>query len=294
MPTAVMGVVIIYTIKAKSISNYVLRLLETVDKIKLHSKFKTGTNYECHDGLIFIGSNKNGDLPFGIHLKNIDILFMSKHHVAIFHVDAPNKKLYSPEMIVDWSAAREFESRLPHTGGQIKQETFRVLLELILCHDLQTGLDVSIKEVADLNHGVGKLLYDAVMMDDIEIQGHLLRDMIGRGKGLTPSGDDMFVGILWVHHLYPIFCESFQRNLEDLIFDGHLTTDVSENYFKAAFSGYYSSTLIALSHSLIGPLNKGVIFNCIRDIASCGHTSGADILAGIAWGLTFVNMNDGK
>ena len=111
--------------------------------------------------------------------------------------------------------------------------------------------------------------------------------LVGRGRGLTPSGDDFLLGWLLVQQLK-------QDNLEnnELIMQKaqspDYTTDVSRHYLRQAATGCYSQALLNLAKTLVEPANEQVMAQRIAEIVAHGHSSGADTLAGIA--VTLIEM----
>ena len=98
----------------------------------------------------------------------------------------------------------------------------------------------------------------------------LLRFLIGRGEGLTPSGDDFLVGVLlvmenWQHPRLSLL----RRAIPPLLL---ATTDISREMLGHACQGRYSQHLLALMAT------PAVNFPAV---AGYGHTSGLDMLAGM-------------
>ncbi|TBM28617.1 DUF2877 domain-containing protein [Hafnia paralvei] len=104
------------------------------------------------------------------------------------------------------------------------------------------------------------------------------RSIIGLGPGLTPSGDDMLVGMMAVLH-----ATSYTAQLPSLLPDEKqltaLTTSVSASYLYYARRGYFSTTL----HTLLRRLACGSqgIERSLESMLHHGHTSGADTLLGM-------------
>ncbi len=64
-----------YTLYGEGYSYLVPLLLSNKRNGFVHSRFANGFNIKMEDSLIFIGTNKNGLLPFGIHLPAEDTTF---------------------------------------------------------------------------------------------------------------------------------------------------------------------------------------------------------------------------
>lgn len=106
--------------------------------------------------------------------------------------------------------------------------------------------------------------------------------LIGRGKGLTPSGDDILSGFLMIRKAFKkkdAFETTIQAQLER-----RTTTDISMAYYDALFSGYVSSLFIALILST-NEEKENDVRELIHRIGLYGHTSGYDTLFGVYLGL---------
>lgn len=104
------------------------------------------------------------------------------------------------------------------------------------------------------------------------------RWLIGRGPGLTPSGDDMLTGIVAVLHVVG-FSAQLLHFLPPAAQLAQLTTSVSCSYLNSARIGEFSTPLLKVMRSLQTGCNSR---SAIRRLLAVGHTSGADILLGIA------------
>lgn len=106
--------------------------------------------------------------------------------------------------------------------------------------------------------------------------------LIGRGNGLTPSGDDILLG-------YTMIRQAFKK--EDafmlLLKEGtknKSTTAVSMSYYEGLFEGYISSLFLALLDALMSK-DFEQTKEVIHLITFYGHTSGYDTLYGLYLGL---------
>ncbi|MEO3990503.1 oxamate carbamoyltransferase subunit AllH family protein [Pseudocitrobacter cyperus] len=104
--------------------------------------------------------------------------------------------------------------------------------------------------------------------------------LIGRGPGLTPSGDDILTGVMAV-----LTSAGFSRNLRSCPFLPAkdrlvlLTTSVSCSYLNSAIEGEFSTPVLQLMRCLQSDRDPR---QAIRRVLSIGHTSGADMLLGVA------------
>jgi hypothetical protein len=105
---------------------------------------------------------------------------------------------------------------------------------------------------------------------------------VGRGPGLTPSGDDLLVGLAAVMHwaTYPWPGEVFSRYLMQR---GHeRTTAVSCEYLHYIAQGIASVEVNALLEAMGDQRCCPAAFS---RMLALGHTSGADTIVGILCGL---------
>lgn len=139
-----------------------------------------------------------------------------------------------------------------------------------------TGNDTETMIYSLLEERVDNLLTDPADPEKI-------RSLIGLGFGLTPSGDDMLLGIMTVmtameHPLLSSLSEAV-RNL------AKGTTDVSRSYLLYASEGYFSGAVNKVLSALCNGKDEGVRKAADR-LLSFGHLSGSDILYGIACALS--------
>jgi len=108
-----------------------------------------------------------------------------------------------------------------------------------------------------------------------------VRHFLGRGKGLTPSGDDFIMGYIMM--LYVFRKEEFVRwklVLEKLL-SIIKTTDVSFNYYRAMLEGYTSQQFHEFTQSLFYEVDTQTAQNLINNLLAYGSSSGYDTLFGI-------------
>ena len=108
-----------------------------------------------------------------------------------------------------------------------------------------------------------------------------VHSLIGLGPGLTPSGDDFFVGSLAL--LDAFGDRNTHAALGRTIIDAPpgLTTPLSACFLKAASAGHISEAL----HRAVSSVITGDADAAIAALGNVGHSSGWDTLAGIASAL---------
>jgi len=109
-----------------------------------------------------------------------------------------------------------------------------------------------------------------------------LQHLLGKGLGLTPSSDDVVIGILAVLWSSPKIKHYLQLVRPFATYDlwqlNKYTTWTSVNYVVQALSGNFASPLW---HFLVQFEQSDQFFKRLRSLLNCGHSSGADTLLGI-------------
>lgn len=104
--------------------------------------------------------------------------------------------------------------------------------------------------------------------------------LLGRGPGVTPSGDDVLVGMLGVLHRtgLPGRSADAAASLRERVTADPVTTDVSIAYLDDACRGRFASPLRRVL--LAADPAEGVAR--LAALRTMGHTSGADTILGLA------------
>lgn len=278
---------IMITIKATHISNELIDLLNE-EKYLVHSCFDSGCNLRIGNILCFIGNKYNTKVPYGILLREYDVIrFVEKINpdVTWFRWDAKEKRLVSSEVIIDAGLGESYNSSLLKLAYDITEQQI-TLAESVICKSLVTGFDMTIEELLYKEKEKIQELYRAFKSNDKDYIELSLKKWIGRGKGLTPSGDDFLQGILFVNEICPILSKRFKEAIEVLIEKGY-TTDISKNYFASALQGLYTEPLLQFYKALEKQDVIG-IRKSVAGILRFGHTSGVDIAAGLLAGIIYL------
>ncbi len=109
---------------------------------------------------------------------------------------------------------------------------------------------------------------------------HMASQLIGLGEGLTPSGDDLLVGLLAVLHItgqnalipsLPAWVAPFLTN----------TPDLSGAFLRCALEGHFAEPLAQFVRALYN-VNSLDWSSHADHLARVGHSSGVDAMVGIA------------
>ena len=111
-----------------------------------------------------------------------------------------------------------------------------------------------------------------------------MTELIGAGSGLTPSGDDFLVGMLFRLSLAGAQKVEWKKELTEMILDRlDATTDLSGTFLKYACEGKFGQYLLELA--LAFRKNEGAdMIKAVKKIGTVGHSSGIDTLTGILTG----------
>lgn len=112
-----------------------------------------------------------------------------------------------------------------------------------------------------------------------------LQHLLGFGSGLTPSGDDAIVGFLaGLHYIQQqSTLKIVKQHLSVLLEDKNATVWLSQHFLHMALEGWFIEPILTLYEKLLG---ENDIETIIHQILSLGHTSGADLLRGLALAIS--------
>ena len=131
---------------------------------------------------------------------------------------------------------------------------------------------------AEMAHAVMSALNEPDKLRDV------LAEVVGRGPGLTPSGDDVLVGILAVltsphsGEEGAGAAESLGRLIAPLL---PTTTDVSGHLLRQAADGQFGRAVHELRSALIGNPTPEQLHDTVLRVVETGATSGADTCEGL-------------
>lgn len=147
-----------------------------------------------------------------------------------------------------------------------------------------------------------RVLTEGLLSGDERSLPPRVQELVGRGPGLTPSGDDVLCGVMLALRLHPrgseVLLGRLWRAVRPLL---ATTTSLSAALLTEAARGYAVAPVVRLTEALAGadrvartgsapltsgtdPVGSGVdeVPAAIRAVLSIGHSSGADLLGGLA------------
>ncbi len=269
----------------------------------IHSIFNNGMNIRMGERIIFIGTMKNGRLPFGIHLQN-DIA-----HELLQSVHSPSPVIWkertgelffeTANVYLNLRSGIPFSNKMNEHNDHVELCTRNIkeMITTLVETEEKTGLDVDIEQfildyltegkIEPHNQTVQKIyeLMNAVFSEDAYEVDTVLRYFLGRGKGLTPSGDDHLVGILAIHHGFQAFSPTFLSTLKKIVEHDSITTDIGKEYLLYALKGEFSSFILNIINNLQEKDHQLELKKHLQDILAMGHSSGIDTAFGLVIGL---------
>lgn len=246
-------------------------MLPAVWSGKIHSVFRNSCNIQLSGGpLVCLHQFDFGVLPHSFYTPEL--------HTQPFHPGQPVQATPAGLMIdgtltVSWADHMEVvdtkvtPAMLPHT----RSDEWQTLEQL---HQTQQNTPDMMSQVyQSLTHHLGQLLPALLVGDQAAVAQHC-HACVGLGQGLTPSGDDMLLGVLAALHRYHPTCISLLcQAIHPLL---HRTNEISASYLDLAMKGYVATPVLDVLHHL------GQNWEAPKQVLlSVGHSSGSDILYGI-------------
>lgn len=271
-----------------------LYLKDSLQMGKVHTLFKNSLNIEFPVGLIHVGQIGMPLSPFGCLIKPEAYKQLYAHCQPGDLVRFKNGKLVfytqSSVLEIELDTFLEINLSIPTltiTSSELKSNLFYQTIEKAKYHFLlETGLPMT-DRIRD-----GLLSLTEVQEDKKKVQDEeMIRLLIGRGIGLTPSGDDILIGYTFARTLFNK-AKRWKKKV-DAALKEKKTTAISEAYFKCLLEGYINENFLHLTQ-LFTINDEKKITNEIDALKQFGHTSGIDTLYGFALGLQYVQKEWGK
>jgi len=229
-------------------------MLSENQKVLFHSEFKSGVNLRVGDNLIYISYPYFQLPPFGIMLKQTDMNRL--------------KPLFkSSSLLLDCGTL--------YIGNQ----------KITLDHSVRVKTTIDNKLIKPSNFDELFSPYKSNIYGNVHgyknNMSALVFDFIGKGQGLTPSGDDFLVGLLALNSRVNFLVDSVFVTIKKCI-DDRRTTDVSMAYLNAALKGQFSTSIVKVIRSLDNTIELSL---ALEELSKTGHSSGNDTISGIYYGL---------
>lgn len=292
------------SISAGKYSSCISLFLRAQDAGKVHSIFRQGMNVQFADELVFIGHDQNGIVPFGIHLDAVEVerilarTFIDEE--LVWNREARQLSFMSSKIRVELSKMFPIPCELiaPSQSVYFMPDAVRLMQGLVADHVKVLGFDLSAQYAIQLLDQVNQScsfstelenrfmqLKACIASESEELDMGTVRYFIGRGRGLTPSGDDFLVGMMAIERLLKREKRKVSHVMELVRHDlPRLTTPVSVNYYNYAIRGCFSTPILEVISALQAQDRERLAGNILK-LLQTGHSSGTDTLYGMIFAL---------
>lgn len=245
--------------QASAIGEIALSLLKTNSRLSVHSIFNNGFNIvNDKNDLIFVGTNKNGYFPFGITIDKYTI-----HHIK--------ESLKVGDVVKTNKAGIDHNDfmLMINSAALYSYETVNQKNDVNDIKTIVNEYDFSDYRNSDFRFDIVETIISKLANAEADFP---LKYLVGRGQGLTPSGDDIITGILYIDRLEPFIANIHRTALQSYI-NETVTTIVSENFIRLALKGIFSTRITAIGDS---PNT-----DTVDALLELGSSSGRDTLYGM-------------
>lgn len=292
-------------INAKAASTHVFPVMDQFPNGDVHSVFNNSFNLMFGNRLIHIGAIEQGLSPFGIAVqgsKAADITACIRHEKnavwnaeqgvlligksAVIHtVQAEKHDLaLSSDEVPDLNRLNKYAKRC---ARHLQQNGFKaglldtleeqaILLDYLI--EDKTGSISFLKQLEEL---------EQLAKGRLQITPEIVYDYwIGRGPGLTPSGDDMLTGLLASLEMQGLLSLELRASLKEYLDRQGLkrTTQVAYEYLLYALRGFFHGSIQELCMAFAS-LDEGRFNQALIEMERVGHTSGIDTILGMLIGI---------
>ncbi|WP_348922267.1 DUF2877 domain-containing protein [Enterococcus rotai] len=250
-------------------------------KWHIHSKYKNSFNLqdERKQQLVVITTTNYPFMPNGIYLDATDFTNLLDAVEINEQITWQQNSLHFSNEHLFLMHGKPYSSKIERI-----EEPLTISLEKLFSYTNTVAKETGSQNTLANFVKVGNLFSEAIQclcLDERSQQESGLDFLIGRGLGLTPSGDDMVVGHLAARMLLKEENSTLINLLTELLTEQALTTDISKHYLLCALSGRFSEPVLNLVTALTTNSSEEQIEQAAEAVMSVGHTSGVDLLAGL-------------
>lgn len=274
---------------------------------RVHSCFRSALNIATPDGLLTVASEALGVLPNGIvadlgpDFRALGIrVGMAVEGNAVrlsipdvgFRLDIAGATTWSPRILPSGDGAIRTAARWRQRSAPTRALALERAVEGGLAGLLETsparGRPRSL-DVTELARPILRALAGALADGDRPAAARWAHGLIGLGPGLTPSGDDVLVGVeAALHALGRPSAGFLGRAVGDV--DARTTT-VAATLLRHAARGEFAERLHVLLVALLAR-DDAAIPDALQRAVAWGATSGTDCLVGVLCGLDVATAHD--
>lgn len=197
------------------------------------------------------------------------------------------------EKVAVWHAPKMTYCKRPNAHAHLQknlQQAQQWLQQYLIKKDYQQNIawKAAYKQFGELISQI-TLLNKAKSLNTTDLD-HAIRQLIGLGLGLTPSGDDMLAGYL-IGLLAGDAHDTYQQLLTFIQRYWHTTTTASQDMLDQASKGWTTARIEDVLTALTMPETLG-LYEALQAQCTIGHSSGIDTLIGLFAGLEHCIANN--
>ncbi len=270
----------------------------------VHSVFRSTLNLALpnREDLITLIAANHPDLPQAIRL-DVPEDFTFERFRPGETVSCDGRELRLSGMMVDLRHATRWSCHLPSLSSlpsfAAAQNAWRLIWEALNERQRVVQADLVAQELfsshpplSEIAHQIRQplvSLLESARRGDSRTAEPALRSLIGLGRGLTPSGDDLLVGLLAGWRIsasrFPVL-EQFLLQIEPQIIRlSHQTNAISRTFLIHAMHGQVSASLAFLAQHICIVSSRSDLLEAFERASCSGHTSGLDAITGLLLGI---------
>lgn len=246
---------------------------------KIHSLFNQSFNIGFEEDLVHVGRAGGQLSSFGMLLSytEMDAILPNLAAGDLVKVQGTMLMLYATYgPVIQLDTARLQVVDLALRPVMLTPQRLALVREALEQAEDEAQLGLALGE-QDWQH------LNALVREDVRSEAfqQAARYLVGRGKGLTPSGDDILLGFFLVLKLFGQESGLTGALLE---FATQSTTSISVAYLKSLMTGYVSEYFLSFCQAAALEDLDG-LRSAIEKIKTIGSTSGYDSLMGMSLGI---------
>jgi hypothetical protein len=239
---------------------------------RVHSIFSRAVNVEVRGGLWTLLAAPGIEMPFGIVVDTQDFEAADVRRASAVYVRAGFVGIETgrERLVVDCRCAPRWRRVFDGTPAAGLQERLESVKDL--AHERAWHASWAMAQA------VTSALYDPAALAGV------LPQVVGRGAGTTPAGDDVLAGVLAVllspysGHAGRAAAGRLRRLLPPLL---PSTTDLSAHLLRQAADGWTSRPVHELIGALVRDSGRAGLTLAVQRVVATGATSGADTCMGV-------------
>lgn len=266
----------------------------------VQSIFTNGLNIAFGKYLVFVGTEYGNGVPFGIHIESYlyDRLLAETFigEEVVWNREQQQLTFTNCNVHIHISLMDSFDCslKLRAQPDLWLSEWAPKMRDLATSMNKELGLGLTLNdalallETREANSELEHRLLDlsqAIKKPGHEINLDLIKYFIGRGQGLTPSGDDFLVGIMAIERILGKADSGVSWAISRIMGKlPNLTTQVSVNYYYSACEGYFSTVILDILAALLNEPDYD-FEECATALLDVGSSSGMDTYFGLLFAI---------